>query len=196
VEPASGTFITIDGPNGVGKTCVVSLVCNELERLGWNVLQTKEPTASFNRTNEEKHGHALAGLIVEDRRQHLLNEIEPALVNGISVICDRYIESSLVYRGLDGISFEDTWQENKYFRIPDMSILLTCPAGVLEGRLKRKVSLSRFEREHTSEEELLLYDKARQFLKVYGFKSAIIENDGDSVADVAKQIVCLIRQLL
>ena len=193
---STGIFVTIDGPNGVDKTGVTALVCDELKKLGLNVLRTKEPTTSFNRMNEEKHGHALARLIVEDRRQHLLREIEPALDRGVLVICDRYIESSLVYRGLDGISFEDTWQENKYFRIPDMNILLTCSADILESRLKRKVSLSRFEREHTSEEESLMYVEAHQFLKTHGFRSMIVKNDCTSVEDVAGQIVSLIAQLL
>ena len=191
----SGRFITIDGPNGVGKTTIADLVCREIYDLGWNVFQTKEPTKAFNRSNEEKHGSELARLIIEDRRHHLTDEIEPALERGMCVVCDRYIESSLVYRKLDGIPFEDTWKENSSFRGPDMSVLIIASVPTLEERLKGKKTLSRFEREHTPEEELVLYREAHQFLSGHGFKSVVIRNEGVTPEVVAKHIAALIMRL-
>lgn len=190
-----GKFITIDGPNGVGKTTVVRLVCDRLNVFGWNILQTKEPTSAFNRENEERRGLKLARRIIEDRRHHLTDEIEPTLELGMSVVCDRYIESSLVYRKLDGIPFEDTWKENSSFKTPDMSILLIASAPTLEERLKGRKVLTRFEREHTLEEELALYRKAHEFLSDYGFKSVIIENEKTAPENAAKQITDLIVQI-
>ena len=188
-------FITIDGPNGVGKTIIVGLVCREIRDLGWNVLQTKEPTKTFNRANEEKHGAELARLIIDDRRLHLTNEVEPALTQGVCVVCDRYIESSLVYRKLDGIPFEDTWKENCSFRIPDMSVLIIASVPMLEERLKSKKTLSRFEREYTPEEELVLYQGVHKFLSDRGFKSVVIKNEGVAPEVVAKHIAALIMRL-
>ena len=191
-----GRFITIDGPNGVGKTTIVRLACERFRVLGWSVLQTKEPTSAFNRANEEKRGPELARLIVEDRRCHLANEVEPSLRRGMYVICDRYIESSLVYRKLDGISFEATYKENSSFQIPNMSILLIAPMLTLKERLKDKKTLTRFEREHTSEEELALYEETHRFLSERGFKSVVIKNDEVAPQIVAKRIVDLIMRLV
>lgn len=191
----TGKFITIDGPNGVGKTTIVRLVCERLRALGWSVFQTKEPTSAFNRENEEKHGYELAQLIVEDRQHHLNDEIGPALRQNAYVVCDRYIESSLVYRKLDRIPFEDTWQKNSSFRIPDMSVLLIASPPILKERLKRKKKLSRFEREHEPEEEFTLYQEARLFLADRGFRSIIIKNEGVAPKRVSRQIVDFVLQL-
>jgi dTMP kinase len=190
-----GKFVTIDGPNGVGKTTVVHLVCEYLRVLGWDILETKEPTSTFNRANEDKHGPELARLIIEDRRRHLGADIEPALREGVYVICDRYVESSFVYRKLDGISFEDTWQENSSFRIPDMSILLVASVPTIEMRVKGKKALSRFERESTSDAELLTYQEAHQFLSRHGFKSVVVGNDEATPQAVAKHMSDLIVRL-
>lgn len=195
VTMKTGKFITIDGPHGVGKTTLIRLVCECLHDLCSDVLKTKEPTSAFNRANEEKHGLELARLIIEDRRQHLADEIEPALKRDMCVVCDRYVESSLVYRKLDGISFYDTWIENSSFQIPDMSILLIASVPTLEERLKDRKILSRFEREHTRAEELSLYQEAHGFLGGRGFKSVVVENERFSPEKVAKQITELITRI-
>jgi dTMP kinase len=185
----NGLFIAIDGPSGVGKSTLVPLICSYLQNFGWNVLQTKEPTSAFHRMNEEEtHSSELAHLIVQDRYQHLVDEIEPALRQGMCVICDRYIASSLVYRRLDGISFEDTWKANDAFRVPDLSIFLVASILTLQGRKNTRTTLSRFEREHTAEEEAVLYDRARNFLTKHRFKTMVVENDRNNPESVARQI--------
>ena len=191
-----GKFITIDGPNGVGKTTLVDIICQRLKALSQNVLQTREPTKNFNRANEEKHREALARLIVEDRRHHLSDEVDPALNKGLIVISDRYIESSLVYRKLDGISFEETWHDNAMFLVPHISILLLAPAIILQERLRSKKTLTRFEREHASAEELALYHEAHSFLSDRCFETVCVENDTASKEDVAEHIIKLILQIV
>lgn len=103
-----GFFVTIDGPNGVGKSVTVTRVAQLLRDAGRKVLQTKEPTSRFKRESEELRGAKLASLIIEDRRLHLEEEVVPALQGGMMVICDRYIESSLVSCHLDGTPMEET----------------------------------------------------------------------------------------
>ncbi len=196
IKAKSGRFITIDGPNGVGKTTITLLVCQQLKALGYEVFQTREPTKTFDRANEEKHGVALAHLIVEDRRHHLVHEVKPMLKKIGFVVCERYIESSLVYRKFDGISFEETWRENMSFRIPDLSILLVAAATTLRKRLKRKLILTRFEREHTSKEELALYYEAHSFLGEHGFNTVTVENGVVARKIVAGRIIRLIFQLI
>lgn len=190
-----GIFIAIDGPNGAGKTTIVRLVCEQLRGLGFSVLQTNEPTSRFDRTHEEKHGDALADLIVQDRRDHLLLDIEPALKAGMVVITDRYVASSLVYRKLDDISFEETWQHNQSFRVPDLNILLVAQANTLMERIASKETKSRFEREHGPEEELCLYNQTEVFLRSVGYNVIVIHND-TTITDTTDGIVQSILAIL
>lgn len=187
-------FITLDGPNGVGKTTIVSIVGKTLESLGYPILTTREPTLQFNRGNEEIHGEALGRLITEDRLHHLKDEVEPALQQGKIVISDRYLGSSLVYRKLDGIPFEETWKENSSFRTPDVSILLTASPSVLARRLQNKRVLTRFEREHSSTKELALYQEGYLFLEEMGFRTEIIENE-DDVNSTVNKVILLISEI-
>ncbi len=192
---AAGRFITFDGPNGVGKTTITALVVERLRESGQAVLQTKEPTLRFRRDNEEEHrGADLARLIVEDRHQHIVLDVEPALNRGEWVISDRYVCSSLVFRALDGVSFEETWATNSIFRVPDISIVLTASAEVLEKRLSKRLAHTRFEREHSSQKEIELYKQAIGFLRGKGYAMHMIVNDHSSAENVATSIAELISR--
>ena len=148
----AGRFVVLDGPNGSGKTTIAALVAERLRESGRVVFRTKEPTSRFRRYNEEKYrGVELAQLIVEDRHQHLMLDILPALVRGEWVVSDRYVCSSLVFRALDGVSFAETWATNSIFRVPDVSIVLTADAATLERRLSERSARTRFEREYSSQ---------------------------------------------
>lgn len=191
-----GVFLVIDGPNGVGKSRVARLVAQYLSKIGKKVIETKEPTPHFDRENEEKvHGLELAQLIVEDRRFHLVDEVEPALIRGNTVVCDRYVCASLVYRALDGVSFEETWEYNKLFRIPDLNVILTAESASISSRLKNKGKKSRLEREHTSEEEIALYRSAGCFLYGCNYPIREVVNEDCSAEDTAKEIVDITLKL-
>lgn len=187
-----GRFVVLDGPNGAGKTTITTLVTERLRSCGRTVLQTKEPTPRFRRDNEEKHrGVELAQLIVEDRRQHLVFDIEPALVRGELIISDRYICSSLVFRALDGVSFEETWTANSAFRTPNISIVLIASAETLERRLLQRSAHTRFEREHPSQKEIDLYEQAADFLQKKGYVMRMINNDRRTAGETAAAIADL-----
>lgn len=178
-------FVVIDGPNGAGKSFVVAHVCSALEAQGMAVLGTQEPTKAFNRANEEKHGETLAQLILEDRQLHLKSEVEPALSAGKIVISDRYIASSLVYRKLDGIPFEHTWDANKKFLQPDTYVLLTASPTQLRERMGERKNKTRFEREYQVEDELRVYRAAHDFLRRQGERVVVVENNSDSETLIA-----------
>jgi dTMP kinase len=171
-----GKFITIDGPNGVGKSTITGMVFRHLGKLGYPVSITKEPTSDFDRDNEEVGGLFLAKSITEDRKRHLQCEIIPRLKDGSNVICDRYIESSLVYSKIDGISFEQSWVENSTFRIPDISFLLVSSIEEIQRRLDDRAVLSRYEREASIEIEAALYKDAHLFLAAKKFNCIKIAN--------------------
>lgn len=114
---------------------------------------------------------------------------------GIVVITDRYVASSLVYRKLDSISFEETWQHNQSFRVPDLNILMVADADTLKLRMATKETKSRFEREHGPDEELHLYHQAEAFLQSIGYNIVVIHND-TTIMDTTDGIVQSILALL
>lgn len=109
--PAAGFFLSLEGPDGSGKTTLARLVGRWLEERGYATVVTFEPGATdFGRIArrlllEEKVAMTPlteALLLAADRAQHVEEIIRPALAAGRIVISDRYIDSSLVYQGYAG----------------------------------------------------------------------------------------------
>ena len=102
-------FITIEGPEGSGKSTAVATVIEELKKKGFDVLKTREPGGApiseqirnviLDKANTTMDGRTEALLYAAARRQHLVETVWPAVKQGKIVICDRYIDSSLAYQG-------------------------------------------------------------------------------------------------
>ena len=102
-----GKFITLEGPDGSGKTTISKIVFDQLMAEGYKVLLTREPggidiaeqirAIILDKKNIAMEARTEALLYAAARRQHLIEKIEPALNDGYLVICDRFIDSSLVY---------------------------------------------------------------------------------------------------
>lgn len=133
-----GLFITIEGPEGSGKTTVAKKVVEQLQNEGFKVLYTREPGGvgiaekirdiilDVNNTNLDPRSEAL--LYAASRRQHLVEKVLPALNDGYIVVCDRFVDSSLAYQGharkigIDEIYDINMFAIDKYW--PDITILL------------------------------------------------------------------------
>lgn len=195
-----GYFITFDGPNGVGKSRVLHDVANQLEHYGFDVLKTKEPTSSpiglFTKNGEAAYsGKTLAYLVMADRSFHLEHEIVPALVEGKMVLCDRYVESSLVLQRLDDLDMSFIWSLNKDVYVPDLSVILLAQPEVLRERLAQRHRLSRFETYASREQEVRYYREAARFLADKGFNIMLQENDTRPIEQTIDQIVQKILSL-
>ena len=102
-------FITLEGPEGSGKTTAVNKACEELEKLGYQIVRTREPGGTpiseeirnviLDKKNTEMDPRTEALLYAASRRQHLVQKVWPAIKEGKIVICDRYLDSSLAYQG-------------------------------------------------------------------------------------------------
>ena len=102
-------FITLEGPEGSGKTSAIKSVKTELEKLGYEIVMTREPGGTdiseqirnviLNRSNTKMDPITEALLYAASRRQHLVEKIWPSIKEGKLVICDRYLDSSLAYQG-------------------------------------------------------------------------------------------------
>src|SRR6056297_1943096 len=105
-----GLFVTFEGTEGSGKTSVIRRVQSYFENKGIPVLVTREPGGShiaeqirsilLSKENKEMDVKTEALLFAASRRQHLTEIIRPALNEGKLVLCDRYVDSSLVYQGI------------------------------------------------------------------------------------------------
>ena len=103
-----GLFISVDGPNGAGKTTFIRTLVENLS-VNYDVYDTREPSPTSFGTFVKKNEGGLKGmqyaqLIWADRHYHLQTCVQPQLSLGKIVVCDRYIDSSFVLQGFDGVS--------------------------------------------------------------------------------------------
>ncbi|USK59904.1 dTMP kinase [Peribacillus asahii] len=120
-----GTFITLEGPEGAGKTTILQLLGAALEKEGHRVVVTREPggipiaeqirEVILNKENTAMDSRTEALLYAAARRQHLVERIIPALEQGMIVLCDRFIDSSLAYQGhARGLELEEIYSINTF----------------------------------------------------------------------------------
>ncbi|MBT2690800.1 dTMP kinase [Bacillus sp. ISL-47] len=120
-----GMFITIEGPEGAGKTTIISLLAKRLGAEGYKILQTREPGGIeiaeqirgviLDKNNTKMDPRTEALLYAAARRQHLIEKVKPALEKGYVILCDRFIDSSLAYQGYArGLGIEEVFSINSF----------------------------------------------------------------------------------
>ena len=102
-------FITLEGPEGSGKSSVMEKVYERLLSEGYEIVKTREPGGTpigeqirnviLNQDNTKMEIRTECLLFAASRRQHLVEKIWPSLKQGKLVFCDRYLDSSLAYQG-------------------------------------------------------------------------------------------------
>lgn len=157
---SAGWFITLEGPDGSGKTLVAARLADALGALGRRVVLTREPGGSTvgDRVRSMVLDHhpedppldhrADALLFAAGRAQHVAEVIEPALARGDVVISARYADSSMAYQGY-GLRLPLTeLRRIQDFatggRWPDLTLLLDLPVEVGLAR-KQDDEQTRFE---------------------------------------------------
>ncbi|MGX7394903.1 dTMP kinase [Carnobacterium mobile] len=169
-----GTFITIEGPDGAGKTSVIQALLPKLENaLKQRIVATREPGGSriaeeireliLNPENTEMDVRTEALLYAAGRRQHLVEKIIPALEAGEIVICDRFVDSSLAYQGVArGIGVEQVAAINQFATdglTPDMTLYLDVEADVGLARINQNKVNRQFDR--LDQEDLSFHQQVR-----------------------------------
>jgi len=157
-----GWFISIEGPDGAGKTTQAEALADHLRRTGHDVLLTREPGGTWlgervrdillARTDATSSMDPVTDAILFNaaRRQLVTEVIRPALARGRTVICARYADSTLAYQGYGAGVPLDRLRALQALATsglePRLTILLDLP---VEVGLRRKAAsdVTRFEAE-------------------------------------------------
>ncbi|MDF2073127.1 dTMP kinase [Pseudomonas mendocina] len=157
----TGLFITLEGPEGAGKSTNREYLAERLRERGIDVLLTREPggTPLAERIRElllEPSDESMAAdtellLVFAARAQHLQQVIRPALANGCVVLCDRFTDATYAYQGGGrGLSIERIAQLEQFVQgelRPDLTLIFDLPVEIGLARAAARGRLDRFEQE-------------------------------------------------
>ena len=157
---ARGTFITLEGPEGSGKTTAARHLAEWLRGCGIETVLTHEPGGTplgeeirrivlhMRGVSDDLDPRADALLYAASRAQHVARVIRPALERGGWVVCARFADSSLAYQGhAYGNDLEELRRLQRFATFgvtPDLTLLLDVPVEVGLAR-KRAGEWNRFE---------------------------------------------------
>ena len=130
-------FITFEGGEGSGKSSAMKEVAARLEKEGIPFIVTREPGGTpiaeeirgviLDKKNTAMDPRTEALLYAASRRQHLVEKVWPALKEGKLVLCDRFLDSSLVYQGgARGLGIDQILSINLFATegsFPDLTLL-------------------------------------------------------------------------
>ena len=156
-----GVFITFEGNDGSGKTTVCKAVQEELIKMGYDCIYTREPGGSkiaesirnilLDVNNTEMDDRTEALLYAASRRQHFVEKVLPALNEGKIVLCDRFVDSSLAYQGIArNIGFDAVLSINEFAiegHYPDLTVYLDLDAETGIKRIENRTFLDRLDQE-------------------------------------------------
>lgn len=148
----NGLFITIEGPDGAGKTTVLNELYPRLQMIANSeIVKTREPGGVMiaekirqiilNPDHQQMDERTEALLYAAARRQHLVEVILPALNAGKIVVCDRFVDSSLTYQGAGRrIGMKEIAQINEFATeglTPDFTLYLDVDSDTGLRRIHR-----------------------------------------------------------
>ena len=158
-----GWFISLEGVDGSGKSTQIQTTAAWLKEQGYEVLVTREPGGTA--TAEKIRNLVLDAdvplqprtellLYLAARAQHVAEVIKPALAAGRIVLCDRFVDSTLVYqgivRGLDLCRLKELNEFASEELMPALTLLLDADPALLEERRRERGVTDRFEQEGLS----------------------------------------------
>lgn len=147
----SGAFLVLDGTEGSGKSTQGRLLQERLRTLGREAVLVRDPGTTrigeqirailLDPAHTEMSMRCEMLLYMSARAQMMAEVIEPALASGKTVICDRFVSSTLAYQlGGEGLSADEIRSVADIAikgRWPDLTILLDLPADKSLARVKR-----------------------------------------------------------
>jgi dTMP kinase len=151
-----GTLIVFEGTDGTGKSTQLQLLRAWLEKQGFPVIATREPTdGAYGRQIRNlyvnRHEYSIREeleLFLADRREHVRNFLKPNLQAGKVILCDRYYFSTVAYQGARGLDPAQLLQLNDFAPEPDLVLLFEAPLPLCIERITsgRGDALNSFEK--------------------------------------------------
>ena len=203
---SKGFLVSLEGPEGAGKTSVLEALIPILEDRGIEVLSTREPggvligekirEVILDPSHTEMDPKTELLLYIASRRQHLVEKVLPALAAGKLVIMDRFIDSSVAYQGFGrGLDKEAIDWLNEFATDglkPDLTLYFDIE---VEEGLARIAANSDREVNRLDMEGLDLHQKVRE-----GYLS-LLEKEADRIVKIdaslpLDQVIANTQQLL
>lgn len=184
-----GLFITFEGLDGSGKTSHLQRIAAQLRSAGMDPLETKEPGGTpladairsvfLDPEWTEMDGRVELMLVFASRRQHLVEQVEPALEGGRVVLCDRFTDSTYAYQGhgrnVDLATIKAVDEIATGRRRPDRTVLFDLPPEVAHARgqssSRRALAFADGGVDRIDGEDLAFYERVR--------KGFLAQADGD-----------------
>ena len=202
-----GKFITLEGLEGVGKTTNREYIESLLNERDIVHIVTREPGGT-------PVGEQLRQLVLHDagtitpaaellimaasRVEHVAQVIEPALVSGVWVLCDRFLDASVAYqgagRGLGTSLVRDLHRDVGVVLQPDLTLLLDMPVKEGLARMSARGEPDRIERE-----TLEFFERARAaYLDTAAAEPTRVQiiDAGRSLVDVQAEVATVVRSLI
>jgi dTMP kinase len=168
-----GRFITLEGPEGSGKTTAARHLAEWLRGRGTETVLTGEPGGTplgdevrrlllhLRDVSDALDPRADALLFAAARAQHVAEVIRPALQRGAWVVCARYVDSSFAYQGGGyGNDMAELRRLQAFATagvVPDLTVLLDVPVEIGLARTRRRAEWNRFE----DTEEIAFFERVR-----------------------------------
>lgn len=203
-----GILITFEGNDGSGKTTISKQAFEVLKAEGYPVVYTREPGGSdiaeqirnivLHPANVKMDARCEALLYAASRRQHLMETILPALEVGKIVLCDRFVDSSLVYQGIArDIGFDEVHSINAFAiegHWPQATIFLQVSLEIGLQRIQARGKKDRLDNE-TKAFHTRVNEGYMQILKKYDKRMHSIDaNQG--ISEVLNDCVACIKEIV
>jgi len=186
----TGLFITIEGPDGSGKSTQIQFMKKYFLENGLECLFTREPGGTeigeklrniiLDKSNSEMCAMTEALLYAASRAQHVEELIKPALATGRIVVCDRFIDSSIAYQGY-GRNLGDVVRIINEYAVgdcmPDVTFLMELDPKVGKSRI-REAQKDRLELEK-NEFHQRVYEGYQEIADIYGERFVKVNADRD-----------------
>jgi dTMP kinase len=209
-----GLFVTFEGLDGSGKSTQLRRLKDRLEADGFAVTATRQPGGTrvgdrirallLDTRTEKVASLAELGLMFSDRAQAIAEVIEPALVAGKIVLCDRFTDSSEAYQG-GGRQLGSQVVHDLHAALcgglqPDLTLLLLPDFDLSLTRARRRNQRAvaatgsdenRFETE-SSAFYRRVFDKYREIAAREPLRVVVIDSDG-SIDEVHRHIVQVVQ---
>lgn len=204
-----GIFITLEGGEGSGKTTIILSIEKYLKENGYDVVTTREPggvpiaeqirNVILDVNNTKMCNETETLLYAASRMQHLHEKVIPALNEGKVVICDRYLDSSLVYQGYArGIGIDNVLNANCFAidHMPDVTFFIDVTPEVGLQRISGRDKIDRLDKESLSFHQRV-YDGYVKLSEQYSDRIKRIDGQRDKeevIADVIEEIKKVLKR--